>query len=112
VNFKEEIISSESRSAAINDSIDDVFRSGQVGSPVQLELIRDLLGVGASIDVDQQGVFLAVVEVLGKEEPDFGGVLASSNLDFQVEGLENELTLLEITSSCFIKNGPFTATFC
>ena len=70
VNLMKHIISFEPRPSAVNEAVDDALAGGEVGAPVQLEAVVDLLGVGAAVHVDDQRVPLALAEVRGQIEPD------------------------------------------
>ena len=72
VNLMQHIISFEPRASAVNEAVDDALAGGEVGAPVQLEAVVDLLGVGAAVHVDDQRVPLALAEVWGQIEPDLG----------------------------------------
>ena len=63
VNLMKHIVSFEPRPSAVNEAVDDALAGGEVGAPVQLEAVVDLLGVGAAVHVDHQRVPLALTEV-------------------------------------------------
>ena len=68
--MKRFLLTFESGAAAVNEPVDDSLTGGEVSSPVQLEPVVDLLGVGAAVHVDDQRVPLALAEVRGQIEPD------------------------------------------
>ena len=64
------LLTFESGASAVNEPVDDSLTGGQIGTPVQLEPVVDLLGVGAAVHVNDQRVPLALAEVRGQIEPD------------------------------------------
>ena len=64
------LLTFESGASAVNEPVDDSLTGGQISSPVQLEPVVDLLGVGAAVHVDHQRVPLALTEVRGQVQPD------------------------------------------
>ena len=84
VNLMKHIVSFEARPSAVNEAVDDALAGGEVGAPVQLEAVVDLLGVGAAVHVDHQRVPLGLAEVGRQVEAYLGLVLAIGHGNVQV----------------------------
>ena len=72
VDLKEEVVAAVARSAAVDGAVDDVLGGGEVGAPVELEAVVDLLRVGAAVDVDEERVLFPLVKVVRQVEPHLG----------------------------------------
>jgi len=91
----EHVVTFKSRPSPVDEPVDDTLAGGEVGAPVQLEPVVDLLGVGAAVDVDDQRVPLALAEVGRKIKTDLGLVLPVVDRDVEVgdlgQGLAGEV---------------------
>ena len=72
VDLEEEVVAAVARAAAVDGAVDDVLGGGEVGAPVQLEAVVDLLRVGAAVDVDEERVLFPLVKVVRQVEPHLG----------------------------------------
>ena len=92
VNLMKHIVSFEARPSAVNEAVDDALAGGEVGAPVKLEPVVDLLGVGAAVHVYNKGISLAFTEVRGKIETNLGLILPIGDWDVQVGDLGQRLS--------------------
>ena len=91
INLMQHIVSLEARSSAINQTVNDLLAGGEVGAPVKLEPVVDLLGVGAAVHVYNKGISLAFTEVRGKIETNLGLIFPIGDWDVQVGDLGQRL---------------------
>ena len=92
INLMQHIVSLEARSSAINQTVNDLLAGGEVGAPVKLEPVVDLLGVGAAVHVYNKGISLAFTEVRGKIETNLGLIFPIGDWDVQVGDLGQRLS--------------------
>ena len=92
INLMQHIVSLEARSSAINQTVNDLLAGGEVGAPVKLEPVVDLLGVGAAVHVYNKGISLAFTEVRGKIETNLGLIFPIGDWDVQVGHLGQRLS--------------------
>ena len=85
------VISLEARPSAVNQTVDDFLAGGEVGAPVKLESVVDLLRVRAAIDVDDQGISFALTEVWGKIQANLSLVFPIVDWNIQVGDLGQAL---------------------
>ena len=91
INLMQHIVSLEARSSAINQTVNDLLAGGEVGAPVKLEPVVDLLGVGAAVHVYNKRISLAFTEVRGKIETNLGLIFPIGDWDVQVGDLGQRL---------------------
>ena len=66
MDLEEEVIAAVAGASAVDGAVDDVLRRGEVGPPVELEAVVDLLRVGAAVDVDEEGVLFRSSKLCGR----------------------------------------------